>query len=161
MPASEEQGSLKNTPAAKNATALPSDAEQFVQSLAMGDLFELEAGRLAQSRAISEEVREAGAIMVKDHTRSARELQDTATASQVSVPTRLDGPHAALIDRLHKTSPEQFDKVWISQQLAAHKQSIDLLRRYRKDGKNAEMRRFAGEALPLIESHLARMETLA
>lgn len=162
MPSSEERASSKNTPAAlKHTATLSSDAEEFVQSLALGSLFELEAGRIAQSRAASEGVREAGNIVVKAHTQSSRELRDTAAASQVVVPTSLDRHHAALIDRLRKAPPDQFDRIWVSQQLTVHKRSVDLLRRYRKDGQNAEMRRFAGETLPIVESHLARMEMLA
>lgn len=139
---------------------LAADAAQFVRSVAVSDLYEIEAGRLAQSRAASEAVREASSLVARDHLESSRKLKEQAAVSRLPLPSRLDSRHAGLIDQLRAAPSERFDRIWLDQQIAVHREAVTLMRRYRKEGRDAGMRRFAGEALPIMESHLARMEML-
>lgn len=141
--------------------AVTTSAQDFVAGTAICDLYEIEAGRIAQARATSEGVRQAGGRMVKDHIASSRKLREELAAGHLTIPASLDSRRAKLIEELREAPGDRFDQIWLDQQRAAHRESVTLMRRYRKEGDDPGLRRFAGEALPIIESHLAHVETLS
>lgn len=146
---------------ARTQAALTGNAQDFVTNAAICDLYEIEAGRIAQARATSEGVREAGGRMVKDHIASSQKLREKTAAGHLTIPASLDSRHAGLIEELRETPADQFDRIWLDQQKAAHKEAVAAMRHYRKEGDDPGLRRFAGEALPIIESHLAHVEMLS
>jgi len=147
--------------AGRAKAALTADAQDFVTRAAISDLYEIEAGRIAQARATSDGVRQAGGRMVKDHIASSSKLREEIAIGPLTVPASLDTRHARLIEALREAPRDGFDKIWLDQQRAAHVEAITLLRHYRKEGDDPALRRFAGETLPIIESHLAHVETLS
>lgn len=171
MASREDTGFLKQTLnaaedkagelAGRMQAAPTADAQGFVTSAAISDLYEIEAGRIAQARATSDGVRQAGGRMVKDHIASSEKLREEIAVGHLTIPASLDSRHARLIEELRQAPTDSFDRTWLTQQRAAHKEAITLLRHYRKEGDDPGLRRFAGEALPLIESHLAHVETLS
>src|SRR5262245_4832207 len=70
-------------------TALPAEvsppeagtAQGFVDTIAASDMFEIEAGRLAQDMGTSQAVKDFGAMMVKDHTASSDKLKAAVAAA--------------------------------------------------------------------------------
>ena len=145
----------------RTQAALTADAQDFVTSAAISDLYEIEAGRLAQARATSEGVRQAGGRMVKDHMASSQKLREKTAVGHLTIPASLDSRRAGMIEQLREVPAEHFDRTWLDQQKAAHGEAVTLMRHYRKEGNDPGLRRFAGEALPIIESHLAHVETLS
>ena len=50
------------------SASMATSAKMFASNAAISDMYEIEAGRIAQERARSAEVREAGGRMINDHT---------------------------------------------------------------------------------------------
>src|SRR5262245_42103812 len=58
----------------------------FYQKAAEGGIAEVEAGKLAQLKGTSEEVRDFGAMMVEDHTKANNRLSKLADDKGVKLP---------------------------------------------------------------------------
>lgn len=142
--------------------AMTDRAEDFVQSAAVSDMYEIEAGRLAFRRARSSAVRDAARQMVDDHVESNIQLEGALRQDlRHAVPSALDKRRKAMLEHLRQTGEKDFDKTYVDQQIMAHKEAIALMHHFRENGDNDALRRYAAEISPIIEGHLETMNELA
>jgi len=133
----------------------PPNAQEFAQRVAMSDMYELAAARVAMKRAEGTPTREFAQMMITDHTRSSQALKEAVAASgqTLAMPDKLDAEHQAQVDILESLSGADFDREYISQQTAAHRKAQVLLKAYGGAGDNAELRQFAQSTIPAIQKH--------
>lgn len=143
---------------ANTAGAMSTDA--FVTNAAMSDMYEIEAGKIAQARAKSAGVEAFGKQMVTDHTAMTNEMKPLITAAGKTPPTGLDERRKGLIDNLNAASAADFDKVYLSQQEAAHTEALDLMKGYADHGDDAGLKAAASKAVPKIQAHLDKVKAL-
>src|SRR4051812_34492016 len=134
----------------------------FVTAAAISDMYEVEAGKIAEQRAQSAKVKDFGAQMVKAHTATTAALKKILASNNVAVtpPAHLDDRRQNLIDSLRGAKAEDFDHRYLEQQEAAHKEAQILMRGYAKSGDNPAIKQFAAQTLPKVEDHLKMVETL-
>jgi putative membrane protein len=157
-------GSLDNNAAAANAAlpAAPQTAAEFAAAAAASDLFEIESSKLAQSQASGAKVKDFAAMLVKDHTNSTNELKSVAAKENITlVPPALDADKQAKLDALKAASGEDFDRLYISQQIPAHEQALQLMQGYAAGGDNAAVKAFASKTAPVIQKHLDEAKSLS
>ncbi|MBS0296935.1 MAG: DUF4142 domain-containing protein [Proteobacteria bacterium] len=128
----------------------------FVTSAAMSDMYEVQAATLAEGRTKNPAVKKFAAEMIKAHTATTNELKKALPASGVNAapPAELDERHKGLIQNLDKAKPEDFDKTYIDQQVAAHDEAVTLFKSYADRGSNATLKPWAAATLPKIQKHL-------
>jgi putative membrane protein len=140
----------------------PSTPQGFVATQASSDMYEIEAGRLAQEMGQSDETKEFGGMMVEDHTASSAKLKtavDQAGAG-VTVPTAMLPKHQQNLDAL-RNAGTNFDSVYAQQQVMAHQEALALLQGQAQTGMVASLKAFAAETAPIVETHLEHARTLA
>ena len=76
-----------------------------------------------------------------------------ATAAGLTVPTALDQRHQGLIDNLRGATDQDFDRVYLQQQEAAHNETAALLETYSRVGGNDALKGWAAKTLPVVRSH--------
>ncbi|HEX5454232.1 MAG TPA: DUF4142 domain-containing protein [Stellaceae bacterium] len=135
---------------------------QFTTQAAIANLYELAAADIALRRAQRHDVKEFARAMKADHEKIGSELNSFlgATNSPQWPPQELDTVHQTLIDDLNAADREDFDRLYIEQQLLAHQEAITLFRVYRNRGRDDGMRSLAGLALPVLEKHLDMVREL-
>lgn len=133
----------------------PPTALGFTQASAMSDMYEIAAGKIALEKAESDEVRAFAQMMVADHTTSSKALQDAvATSGQtLAMPTELDAEHRAQVDILNSLQGAAFDREYLSQQMAAHRKALAILKAYAGNGDVAELRQFAQGTISVVQKH--------
>jgi putative membrane protein len=94
-------------------TAAPAD-RAFMKKAAQANIAEIEAGKLAQSKASSNDIKQFGEKMQQDHGKVLDELQALAKSKGVALPTETDEKHKALAKKLAATSGKQFDQTYAS-----------------------------------------------
>jgi putative membrane protein len=134
--------------------------EQFVTDAGQGGMYEIEAGKLAQSKGQSADVKAFGKMMVTDHTKLANELKPLVAAAGKTAPAALDERHKGLIDNLKAAAPADFDKTYLDQQEAAHKETLDLMKGYADHGDDAGLKDAATKAVPTVQAHLDKVTAL-
>ncbi|MDP8915640.1 MAG: DUF4142 domain-containing protein [Pseudomonadota bacterium] len=136
--------------------------EGLVQRMAMSDMYEIEASRLALERAESAQVREFAQAMIDAHTRTTTEAKAAIQAQNLTVtlPTALDGEHQGMINDLRGASGEEFDQRYLDQQTHAHQEALDELEDHARDGANAAFKARAAKTATTVRQHLERARTL-
>lgn len=136
--------------------------EGFVQRVAMSDMYEIEASRLALERAQSPQVRTFAQAMVDAHTATTNELKTTMQGQDLAppMPTALDADHRNRVNDLRSAPAGEFDKLYLDQQTAAHQAALDELEDYSEGGTNAKLKAWAAKTAPTVREHLERARTL-
>lgn len=140
----------------------PLTNEGFVKNAAMSDMFEINAAKIAEKKSTNGGVRKFAAEMIKAHTATTAGLKAALAKSGVVVtlPTALDERHQGMVDNLNAAKPEDFDKEYMNQQVAAHKEALDLMKGYADHGDNAALKAAATGTAPKVQSHLDMAQKL-
>jgi putative membrane protein len=140
--------------AQKADTTLPRGQVKFMQTAAADGIAEVELGKLAQQKAVREEVKEFATRMVQDHTKANDELQKVAAAHNVQLPSSVDKRHQKTLDRLSKRIGPDFDREYMKHMLKDHKKDVKEFREHAKSRNPDDVTRFAAATLPTLENHL-------
>jgi putative membrane protein len=136
------------------ATLGSHDTAAFVSNASQSDMYEIEAGKIAQKRSKTADIKAFGKRMVTDHTKTSKALGAAATAAGQTPATSLDSRRQGFIDNLNSASDADFDKTYIDQQVAAHEEALTLLQGYAKDGSVAGLKDAAAKTVPMVQMHL-------
>jgi putative membrane protein len=133
--------------------ALGADSE-FVQKAASGGMLEVRLGQLAATKASNAAVRQFGERMVQDHTRANKQLLGILTAEGIRPPMAMSDKHVETFNHLAKLSGSEFDRAYMKHMVEDHKEDVALFEKEAKGGKDAKVKAFAEETLPVIKEHL-------
>ena len=142
------------------ATIGQMSTDAFVTSAAISDMYEIEAGQIAQKKGQSADVKAFGKMMVADHTALSNELKPLLAAAGKTAPTGLDERRKGLIDNLNAAAPAEFDQTYLSQQEAAHSEALTLMQGYADKGDEMGLKGAAAKAVPKVQAHLDRVKQL-
>ena len=155
----EATTAMADDPARATDQATPTDAQGFVTAAAASDMFEIEAGKLAQANGKSQAVKDFGAMMEREHTQSTAELKTAAGEAGVTVAPEMTAKQKSDLAALQGAG-DNFDSLYKTQQVAAHEQALALLRAQASGGAAAPLKAFADKTAPAVEKHLAEARKL-
>jgi len=128
-------------------------SQSFVATASMASAFEVEAGKLAQSRTDSAQVKAYGQRMVVDHGAVNSQLEKIV-ASSYAVPRQLDAEHQAKLDALKGLQGEEFDMAYGKDMMNGHEQAIELFTKASKSAQvSPALQAFAAKTLPTLQGH--------
>jgi putative membrane protein len=133
----------------------------FYKHAAEGSIGEVEAGQLAQDKAMSQPVKDFGAMMVKDHSAINQKLQALAASKNVTLPTSSGVGQMAAKAKLAVLSGETFDKSYVKNQVKVHREAVALFRKEIRSGEDPDVKAFASATLPTLRSHLKVITAIA
>ena len=147
--------------ASSAAPAMASADQQFVDSVAASDAFEIQSSELAQTKASSKAVKDFAAMMIDHHTKSSADLKKAALGASPSIPVKaqLTGTQQVDLDALRNAGAD-FDKVYAQQQVAAHEAAKALLSDYSATGAPGPLRDFASKTVTVVDGHLEQARKL-
>lgn len=135
--------------------AIAKQDQQYFRSLAQDNMAEVEAGKLAEQRAGSNNVKTFARRMVGDHGRMLEEQRELAKSAGFEMPKQPGKEHQAALQKLKKVkSGEQFDRAYMSQMVKDHEKTLQLVQQTASNAKHAELKAAAEKAEPVIEEHL-------
>lgn len=137
----------------------------FVANARRGDMYEIEAGRIAQQRARSEEIRQLAQRMIQDHTTSSDQLMAALRTGEGAtladeLPDDLDQHRQTMLDHLRQASDVEFDGVYLSQQKMAHRETMTLFEGFESSGDNPQLVSYARNMLPVLREHRELVDRL-
>src|SRR5579864_7718895 len=133
----------------------------FYKHAAEGGIAEVDVGHLAQDKGNSQQVKDFGAMMVKDHSAANEKLQMLASSKNITLPTTASVGQMAAKAKLDVLSGETFDKSYVKGQISAHRQTIALFRKEISAGQDADAKAFATATLPTVRAHLKAINAIA
>ncbi|MCX4470924.1 DUF4142 domain-containing protein [Micromonospora sp. NBC_01655] len=147
---------------AAQAAAQPSTQDtQYLQALHQVNLTEIETGNLAQQKGQNQQVKDLGAQFVTDHTQLDQTVQSTAQQLNVQLPNAPNADQQQVVDRLKNLSGAEFDKAWVTAELAGHVQAIQATQTEISQGSEQSVVQLAQNALPVLQAHYDALVALA
>ena len=133
----------------------------FYKTLAQGGIAEVEAGKLAQQKGADPKVKDFGAMMVKDHSAANEQLKALAAGKAIDLPGSSSTSQIAAKAKLEVLSGGTFDKSYVEEQVKAHRETVELLKKEIATGQDPDAKAFAQKVLPTVESHLHAINQIA
>lgn len=158
------QPTNRNAPQAQQKeTKASKTTSDYVQKAAIGDMFEVQSSQLAAKQADNKDVKEFAQRMIKDHTASTKALKAGIKNAnlQVKVPEKLDKAHESKLSDLRKMKGKDFDTAYMREQIAAHKEALQLHQSYAKNGDNPVLKKTAVNTATIVEEHLEHAQKIA
>lgn len=146
----------------KSSTAAVSAADKtFMMKAAEGGLAEVQLGQLAADKATNNDVKQFGKQMSDDHSKANDKLKSIADQKGVTLPTDLNAKDKAEKERLSKLSGEQFDRAYMQTMLKDHNKDVSEFKRESTAAKDNDVKNFASDTLPTLQSHLDKAKSVA
>lgn len=142
------------------AQSPPLSDTEFVTKASVGNAFEIAEARLALEKATDQKLRDFAKDMIKDHTDAENKLRDAAGKDGNALKTTLDQQHQAMLDNLRTFSGKDFDKIYTTDQIFAHVETVALLSDYQQNGKNSDLTSWISKSLPIVKGHLAAVNAM-
>jgi putative membrane protein len=143
----------------------PNDA-QIASIVVTANQVDIDAGKLAESKASNKEVKDFGKLMVTDHTGVNKQAVDLVTKLNV---TPQDNPTSQSLKaggeknvaNLQKLKGAAFDKAYIDHEVAYHQQVLDAVdKTLIPSAQNAELKALLVKVRPAFVAHLEHAKRL-
>jgi putative membrane protein len=131
---------------------------KFAVEAASGGMAEVELGKLAQSKAKDQKVKDFGAMMVKDHSKANDKMMAIAKSKGITLPITLSKDEQKLMDDLNSRSGSNFDKAYVQAMIDDHKEDVKAFEIAIPKLKDADLKTFATETLPVLKMHLESIQ---
>ena len=134
---------------------------RFIVDAAGSGMFEVEAAKLAVTRASNPQVKSFANMLVEHHTRANDELTKIANAKRVELSAAPPKGRRTDIEQLGEKKGAEFDREFVRNVgIKAHEKDIKLFEKASKEAKDPEIKAFATKTLPQLKEHLAQAQKL-
>ena len=142
-----------------DAGAAELTAQTFAEKVAQSDRFEIQAAKLVVQKGHSEKVKAFAQNMLSDHGKSTKGLMEAAAKDGVGLRVNLGNELQKKLNSLKPLSGVELDAAYVSTQVSAHSDAVELFDKYSKDGPAGALKSFAVATYPTIRMHLVRIRS--
>ncbi|MEZ2337170.1 DUF4142 domain-containing protein [Mucilaginibacter sp. RCC_168] len=133
---------------------------KFATDAANGGLTEVAVAKVAEQKAVNPKVKAFAEMMVKDHSKANEELIGIAKTKNITLPAAPSDDNQKKLSDLSAKSATDFDKAYVDAMIDDHKKTITLFEDASKNCKDADLKAFATNTLPVIKGHLTEIESI-
>jgi len=135
--------------------------KSFLTSAIESDNAEIKASEMAIQKSTSPDVKSFAQKMIDEHQKTSDELKKIAAQKNVEAPVEPSLIQRTKIDALSKFSGASFDKHYASMiGVSAHQDAIKLFQKASTKSKDADIKQFATDTLPTLQTHLSMANDL-
>ena len=156
---SNKDDSVKQAQMQNTNSAIDEKISVFLTEAADGRMMDIEEGKLAKTRATTNEIRKYGERMVSEQTKLLHEIRVLAASKNITLPNAMSNGNKNSLKDLHREEGEDFDEKFVRMMIRDHKHDVKEFEKA-SDFKDKDVRQFASQYLPLIESHLNEIEEI-
>ena len=129
----------------------------FVTQTSLGTPFQVDSGRLAESKGTTRAIRSYAMLMVSSHiTVNNALLGILKNKTPAPPPTLLKAAYATMVSTLQHESGRTLDADYVRGQVNYQNGNVALYEYEIANGTDPDLKAFAQETLPKIQDHLAR-----
>jgi len=125
-----------------------------------GDRFEIAGGQLAQQKAASSAVKQFGARLIEDHSKSLQDAIEVATKLGIEVPAEPSPTQQWELRAVSQYSGSEFDHWYSDLEVQDHMEDIDAAQDEVEKGCSRKVRQLAKDDLPVLQQHLEIAQSL-
>jgi putative membrane protein len=131
----------------------------FVGKVSQGGMYEVEASKIAEQKAIAQDVKDQANTEVHDHELVNAKLKQIATAHGIAVASTLNQTFQQRLDKLKNNSGSDFDAAYITDMQQIHANDEKLFAQESMIGTDA-FRPFAYETDHIVKRHIGALHGL-
>jgi len=150
-----------STGAEHKKNSLSREDRKHFREIAQANMAEVQAGKLAQQKASSDDVKKFAEHMVEDHGKMLDKQETMAQAKGVSLPKGPGRAERAALKKLEAASGAEFDRTYVQQMVQGHEKALKLVQDTAKSAKDPELKQAAENAAPEVQQHLDMAKQLA
>lgn len=126
----------------------------FAVEAANGNATEVELGKLAILNGKDKKVKNFGAMMIKDHGKANMKLMMLSKSKKLNLSAIPNADGQKMIDDLSKKTGADFDKAYISNMIADHKEDVQKFGDATNRLQDPDLKNYAIKTLPVLQKHL-------
>ncbi|WP_454278363.1 DUF4142 domain-containing protein [Sphingomonas sp. Marseille-Q8236] len=151
---------IAQTPPPPPPAEAKAQADAYVKAAGTSDLYEITSSRIALQKSRNADVRRFAQMMIDHHQKTTAAAVRAAKQDGLSAtPPRL-GPAEASIGELRRASAQDFDRLYIGQQLPAHQAALDLHQSFAANGDKPALKTSAQSAVPIVQQHIQMLQQM-
>jgi putative membrane protein len=154
---SNEQDRAEEANDEKFDGGMEKDADRLSKAY-MLNLYEVMASEKALVKATDAEVKKVAQMMKKEHSKMSSDLQNLASKKNITLPATITDAEKRKIDALNDKTGYDFDKEYTQQMKNKHEDAIKDMERIADKSEDADIRKFASNAIPQLRTHLTMVE---
>lgn len=136
------------------------DDSAYLVAAAETDLMEIELGKLALSKTSNAKTKELANMMIEQHTKASGKLKPLAESKQMMIPSSLTEKGKEHYEDLNKKTGKDFDETYADMMVKGHEDAIEKMKDAAEDAKDADIRKWAADMLPTLNTHLEHSKML-
>jgi len=133
----------------------------FVQKASEGNLGEIELSKMVAKQTTNAKVREFANKLAQDHMKANQELTGIANKLNITPANEISKHCREMKEKLSKKSGGDLDREFVSAQVKAHEEALQMYKDQAKNGQSADLKAFANKVVPTIEEHLRQARDLS
>lgn len=158
---STANGEETSATAQSSATATPETSmnadekdKHFMEEATSLCLEQIDLGNLAIQKSNMAEVKELGALMVKDHGKMLSELKDLSVKKSIVLPTAISETNKREYNTLSEKYGQDFDKLYCDKMVRKHKEAVTSFEKAAEHGVDIDIKAWANTNLPMMRNHV-------
>ncbi|MFE3579642.1 DUF4142 domain-containing protein [Streptomyces vinaceus] len=164
---SADESSTAGLPAAASGPAVPQAAgtgavtaldKTFLTKVRQAGLWEIPAGRLAQTNASSEAIKRAGMHLLDGHSKLDQLVREDSEALHVPIPDQATAEQQGWVEQLRNARGSAFDQLFVDLLRSSHGKVFITIGEVRASTKNSLVRRLATQANTTVQDHMDVLE---
>ncbi len=143
------------------ASAQAMTGTTYVMKAGAGDLFEIESAKVEMASTKNADLKTFANQMVTDHTTSTNDVKAAAMQAGMKVaPPHLNAMQSSDLAKLRAAKGTARDRLYVTQQKAAHQQALTLHQTYADNGTIDPLKMAASKIVPVVQGHIAMLQSM-
>jgi putative membrane protein len=143
------------------SSKLTSRDKSFLENAAQAGNAEIAGSKIAQTQAMSPDVKTFADKMIQDHTKVGDDLTALALKKGYTPPTDPSLVQSVKLKTLGLMKGARFDRMYASQiGVSAHQDAVKLFKREARRGNDPDIKAFAADHVAALQGHLSMATTL-
>jgi putative membrane protein len=129
----------------------------FVAKVSQGGMYEVELGKLAETKGVAQDVKDQGNTEAHDHMLVGEKLKSIVESNGMTFPDHLNTEFQARLDKISSLPADQFDAAYVQDMVKIHKADGAAFAKESTSGTNPDLKAFAAETYRIVQRHLGEL----
>jgi putative membrane protein len=142
---------------ANDADSFSDVDKAFVAKVSQGGMYEVELGKLAEAKAVTQDLKDQGNTEAHDHQLVGDKLKSIVNANGMAFPKGLNAEFQARLEKMKALPASEFAAAYIKDMKEIHDADGAAFAGESTAGNNPDLKAFAAETYRIVQRHLGEL----
>jgi putative membrane protein len=148
---------LSSTIAVRAEDSFSAVDKAFVAKVSQGGMYEVELGKLAETKAQTQDIKDQGNTEAHDHMLVGDKLMSIVESNGMEFPKQLNAEFQARLDAITALPSNKFESAYIEDMKKIHAADGAAFAKETTSGSNPDLKAFAAETYRIVQRHLGEL----